>query len=220
MSNVWDLMKKHYGERWAYFMPPQGKPVTYIENSSVVNPFLPAIEAPFSVFKTTPVKAQTGEVLVITRYGLQASAAVVNPYWPGRLPTPLPETAFQGRFAWTVMNIDVRADERSLIGDVTYQNTDVFPAGHIQAGRSLLKYYTTGMGDPPFIISPNSTVYLAAYALPANRGAEPPPADSPQIVLTAELSGFRLPIPVDPAWGRSSIPSAGADSSLRGRGSV
>lgn len=196
----WELMNKRYGDRWGYFMPPQGTPVSFIENSSALNTFAPALEAQMILFKTTPIQATTGEILVITRYSLRASVAIVNPFWPGRLPTPLPDTAFQGRFAWTVMTADSNGNDRSLIGNVTYQNTDIFPAGHIQTGKSLLKDYGTGSGDPPIIILPNTAAYLAIYALPTNRGAEPPPVDSPQVVLTAELSGYRLPIPVSDFW--------------------
>ncbi len=196
----WDAMNQRYGDRWCYFMPPQGTPVDFIENSGALNTFPSPLEASMVLFKTSPIQAETGEVLVITRYSLRASVAVVNPFWPGRLPTPLPDTAFQGRFAWTVMNVDVNGSDRSLIGNVTYQNTDIFPAGHVQTGKSLLKDYGTGFGDPPIIILPNGAAYLAIYALPTNRGAEPPPADSPQVVLTAELSGYRVPIPVGEPW--------------------
>lgn len=207
MSLEWDLFKQKYGDRWNYFMPPQGTPVSYIQNTSALNTFVPNNEATQVLFQTTPISAGLGEVLVITHYSCLANAAVVNPYWPGFLPTPLPAYAFQGRFAWTVLITTAPNNDRSLIGDVTYQNTTPFPAGTIQNGKSLFKEYGTGSGDPSILIMPGQAAYIAIYALPADRGADPPPADSPQIVLTAELVGYRVPIPNYVAMGPKPDPT-------------
>lgn len=200
-TRVWEEFRQKYGDRWNYFMPPQGTPYSFIQNSTAINTAVSKLEAEAVLFQTTSVMAQPGEVLVITRYACHATAAVVNPYWPGYLPTFLPPNAFQGRFAWTVMTVAANANDKSFISNVTYQNTDQFPAGTIQNGKSLFQEYSTGAGAPPFIVEPGSTAYIAVYALPDNRGAEPPPPDSPPIVLTAELVGYRLPVPNPAAMG-------------------
>lgn len=196
MTNL-DLsaFKARYGERWNYFMPPEGDPVSFIENSTALNTFTPQIEANAVVFYTAEIKAGQQEALVITHYSCIANAAVINPHWPGYLPTPLPAYAFQGRFAWTVVVINANSDDRSKISDVTYQNTNQFPADTVQVGKSLFKEYGTGFGDPPIIIPADSSAFIAIYALPDNRGAEPPPDDSPPIILTTEMVGFRLKYP-------------------------
>jgi hypothetical protein len=192
---MWDAFRDAYGDRWNYFMPPVGRPVSFVENSGALNTFPQKNEASQALFRSFPIKVQSTEVLVITRYSCIASAAVVNPFWPGRLPTPLPPTAFQGRFAWTVMMGQGGQEDKSLIGDAPYQNTTPFPAGTVQYGKSLLQEYGTGNGDAPIIVPPGASVYLSVFAFPDDRGAEPPPPDSPQILITTELGGYRVPIP-------------------------
>lgn len=189
MINI-SYMKEAYGERWAYFMPPTAEPFVAIENLQT-----PDDAESRQEYRSAPVQAQPNEVLVIQTYGVTASAAVPNPYWPGLLPTRLPAEAFQGRVTWTVKMGDREQDYYSKLSNVTYQNgapAAQFALGYKSKGISLLQTFGVGDGYPPIIVEPGARAYITLNANGATQALDNPPAQAPQPVYTSVLSGYRV----------------------------
>jgi len=189
-----NLLDQKYGKNWAYFMPPNARPFRLFANSEALNPATIPLEASPLEIRTNAVKTTQREVAVIQCYACVANEAIPNPYWLGRLPTPLPEFAFQGRIQWTVMQDTRRQNDAVVLGGVTYQNDPAAAAvtPNSRMGIPLLKEFCVGNGAQPIIVPAGATAYVGLYAMPDLWGADPPPNDSPPIVFTTTLLGYYL----------------------------
>lgn len=193
-------MEREYGPDWHYYMPlSQGSPFYKFENFRAPNATLDSTRR--SIYRSVRFRAKEDEVLVIQKYGCIAHVAVINEDWPGRIPKQLSELALQGRFMWTInTGGDSDKESKSILGTVTYQNTNNFvnlPNGkpYSDEGISVFRNFVVGDGYPPIIVEPGKMVHIDVHALADDRALDPPPEDDPDIVLLSEISGYRLPLP-------------------------
>lgn len=192
------LIEEKYGKTWAYFAPSNARPFHRISNSAALNPATIPLEArPFEI-RDNELRTEHREIAVIQTYSCIANAAVPNPYWLGRLPTPLPPFAFQNRIQWAVLLNDGRQNDLSDLDGVTYQNTPAAPTPLTRSGKSLLQTYSVGNGAPPILVPPGQTAYIGIFAMPDLWGAETPPPNSPPIIFTTELIGYYIDLPGSP----------------------
>lgn len=192
-------MDEAYGRDWHYYMPPQADPWVKFENFRAPNASLD--DTQHLEYKSVKYTTRQNEVLVLHKYGCIAHAAVINDEWPGRIPVQLSPLALQGRFSW-VINTGGDGDKtaQSVLGTVTYQNTNNFAAlpngkPYSYEGVSVFTNFVVGDGYPPIIIEPGKQVHIAVMALADDRALDPPPEDDPDIVLLSEIAGYRLKLP-------------------------